>query len=425
MNTMRSRYLFSVEKIATGLLLIYPVLMLTVKGGMNQAFFLMLLLALAVALVRPAGMAKVIWGREWTIYALSMFGMTATIFISQIVNQSLSAHPYDAASRYWLAIPVFLLLRRLELSVFTVLQYAFPVAAIAGFLLAENIGGSRSGIGTLDLIHFGDFELILGMLALLSIDWFARDPLLLRILKILGCATGLAASFASGSRGGWLAIPVFIALFIHFRSNKDALRIIVPSLLAALLACALLYTLNSTFHQRVNDLTNDVAVFDQGDRDTSTGIRWQLYKAAVDVFSRHPVFGVGPEGFALEMKPMMEAGKLTPIAAELGRGEVHNDILSKSAGMGVFGLIAMLCVYIVPFRLFWRATKSTIAQVQRAGQMGTVFVSGFFVFGLTVECLNLTLATAFYGFTVAVLLAACYNIHLDERFTHSNKDNHV
>ena len=114
---------------------------------------------------------------------------------------------------------------------------------------------------------------------------------------------------------------------------------------------------------------------------------------------------------------MVEAGKLTPVAAEFGRGEVHNDILSKAAGMGVFGLLAMLAIYIVPFRLFWRATKSVSDQVKRAGILGITFVSGFFVFGLTVECLNLTMATAFYSFTVAVLLAACYNVHQGERIT--------
>jgi hypothetical protein len=43
-----------------------------------------------------------------------------------------------------------------------------------------------------------------------------------------------------------------------------------------------------------------------------------------------------------------------------------------------------------------------------------VFVSGIFVFGLTVEFLNLTMAAAFYSFTVAALLAACYNVHHGE-----------
>jgi hypothetical protein len=58
--------------------------------------------------------------------------------------------------------------------------------------------------------------------------------------------------------------------------------------------------------------------------------------------------------------------------------------------------------------------KSSVLQIRKAGLLGLVFVSGFIVFGLTSEALNLTMATAFYALTVAVLLAACLNIHHGE-----------
>ena len=413
MDMMRSRYLLFVEITAALLLLIYPTLMLAVKGGMNGVFLFMLILSIAVWIVRPAGMSAVKWQPEWKIYFVAMLAMSVAIFISQSYHQSYDGHPHDAASRYWLAIPVFLLLQRLRLNVFSVLQFAFPVAAITGFLLVKD-GGGRSGISTMDLIHFGDFELILGMLSLFSIDWFGRDHWLLRILKISGFIAGLTASLASGSKGGWLAIPAFIVIFFYFRMGKMSLRMIATSSASVILVIAITYTGSAIFHQRVHELVNDVAAFSQGNRDTSTGIRWQLYKAAADVFLRHPIFGVGAEGFALEMKPMMESGKITAQAAYLGRGEVHNDILSKAAGMGIFGLFAVLGIYFVPFRMFWRATKSASAQVKRTGVLGIVFVSGFFVFGLTVEFLNLTMAAAFYSFTIAALLAACYSAHHGE-----------
>lgn len=417
LSIARSRYLSFIEKTTALLLLIYPILMLTVKGGMNGVFLFMLLLAFAVLLTRPIGMNPVVWRYEWTVYSAAMLAMAAAIFISQSYHHNYAAHPHDAASRYWLAIPVFLFLHRLRPNVFSLLQFAFPVAAITGFLLASR-DGSRSGISTLDLIHFGDFELILGMLSLFSIDWFGRDKLPLRILKGLGFIAGLATSLASGSRGGWLAIPVFIAIFFYFKIARISLKMVAARLILAILATTIAYSANTNFHQfvdsihqRVGEIANDVVAFKQGNRDNSTGIRWQLYKAAVDVFSRHPIFGVGPEGYALEMKPMVETGKITPQAAFYGRGEVHSDILSKAAGMGAFGLVAILAIYFVPFRMFWQATKSVLPQAKRAGILGIVFVSGFFVFGLTVEILDLTMATAFYSFTVAVLLAACYNVH--------------
>lgn len=426
MEIAQSRYYFLVEKTATLLLLAYPAMMLALRGGMNGAFMLMLALALSVWVVRPDGMGAVAWQREWTLYAASMASLSLAMLISQSYHQSYASHPHDAASRYWLAIPVFLLLQRLRPRVFTALQFAFPLAAIIGLLLARDEGGYLAGrlkVATMDLIHFGDFEMLLGVLSLASINWFARDGLALRILKIVGFAAGLGASFASGSRGGWLAIPVFVALLFHFKAARPSLKTIASTAIAVTALAAALYSFNATFHNRVNELASDVTAFGEGNRDTSTGIRWQLYKAAADIFMRHPVFGVGPEGFAGEMKPMMEAGKLTPIAADLGRAEVHSDILSKAAGMGIFGLAAMLALYAVPLRLFWRASKSAAGEAKRAGMLGVIFVSGFVIFGLTVEVLNLTMATAFYSFTVAVLLAASYNIHYSQN-SHPNKGTH-
>jgi len=346
MISAQARYLSFIEATATLLLLVYPAAMLAVKGGMNGVFLLMLMLALAVWLVRPRGVNAVAWQREFTVYALSMFAMSAAIFISQSYLQNYTAHPHDAASRYWLAIPVFLLLQRLHPKVFTALQFAFPAAAIIGLLMAKDMGtvlGNRMGIDTLDLIHYGDFELMLGMLSLLCVDWFGRDGWLLRILKFTGFAAGVIASIASGSRGGWLAIPMFIAVLVYFSRSRISRKIVLASVSAALVAVSIAYFTSSTLQKRVNGLVNDVTVFDRGSRDTSTGIRLQLFKAAVEVFAHHPVFGVGPEGFALQMQPMLEAGKLTPVAAELGRGEVHNDLLSKAAGMGIFGLMAISC----------------------------------------------------------------------------------
>jgi len=290
-----------------------------------------------------------------------------------------------------------------------------------GFLLANNIVGNvyldlggRVGITTIDLIHFGDFELLFGVISLLSIDWFDQDKPLMRGLKILGFIAGLLTSIATGSRGGWVAIPVFIALFIYFNAHKNSWRLVNAAALTIILSATLLFTTNNPITQRFFETTNDVTTFDKGNRDTSTGIRLQLYKAAAEVFMRHPIFGVGPEGFAGEMQSLMDAGKLTSSAADLGRGEVHNDLLSKTAGMGILGLLAMLAIYLVPFYLFCKVRKSSVVMVKRAALIGAVFIAGHAVFGLTVEFLNLALATAFYSFTVAVLLALCYNIYHSE-----------
>ncbi len=402
------------EIIAAFLLLSYPGLMFAVKGGMNGAF--LLLLILSAWSLRPS------WDRETMIYLLAMASLPFAIFLSQSYHHHYSGHPYDASSRFLLGVPVFMMLRNMRFNVIAMVQYGFPLAAIAGFLMLKQIGDGRYGISTLDLIHFGDFALVMGVLSVLGINWTGRDSLLLRLFKIAGFAAGIYASVVSGSRGGWIAMPVFLMIFIYFRFSRISMKALSTAVIIFLTPRFMAYASSQKIHHRVDELFSDMTSFERGNPDTSTGIRLQLFKAAAEVFVQHPVFGVGPEGFAGEMDAMQKAGIVTPMAAGLGRGEIHNELLSKAAGMGMPGLIAMLAIYLVPARIFYQSMRSSTARIRQSGMLGLVFVTGFMVFGLTAETLNLTMAAAFYSLTVAVLLAACLNVHRGVAF---QKDHHV
>lgn len=420
MMKVESRYTRFMEKTVALLLLLYPGLMLAVKGGMNGSFLFLLLLSIGVLMFRPREMPPVKWEREVKFFMLAMAALPVTIFLSQSYNHQYSGHPYDAASRFILAVPILLVLKRVRFDVVARVQYAFPLAAIVGWLMTKPIAPGRVGVSTIDLIHFGDFELMLGVLSILSINWSERDAFWIRSLKILGFLAGVYASFASGSRGGWIALPIFMVIFIYFKFGKISFKALMAVALMLVMANFFAYTYINGIHQRVDELVSDLADYQHGNFDTSTGIRLQLFQVAADVFIKNPVLGVGPEGFSLEMDSMLKEGKITPMVAALGKGEVHNELLSKAAGLGIFGLIAMLSIYLVPFRIFYRAMRSDSDQIRQFGVMGLVFVSGFMIFGLTVEVLNLTMAAAFYSLTVAVLLAACGNIHHGDQIAKNN-----
>ncbi len=411
MTRVASQYSSALEKAVMLLLLVYPVLMFRVNGGMNGVFIIMLLLSLLVLIVRPKDVAEITWNKDWSYYAYAMASMTTATLLSQVANDQYGAHVYDAISRYWLGIPVFLLLQRMELKVFETLKYAFPAAAIIGSFWTHEVVPSRYGIKALDLIHFGDFALLLGVMSLMAVMPISRKLRFVSVLGWCGFIAGVATSFASGSRGGWLAIPVFIGIFILYNKPKNLLRTVLSTTVAAIVVATVLFTTVASFNQRVVEMVEDLKVVGTDKRDTDTGVRLQLYGAAIELFIQNPIFGVGPEGFTLNMQPMLEAGKLTPGAAEYGHGEVHNDLLAKAAGLGILGVIAQLVTYFVPLLLFWRAARSEDRIIRQAGLFGTLFIAGFFVFGFTVEFLTLTLVTAFYGFTIAVFLALCYNIH--------------
>ncbi len=399
------------SRIVMLILLAYPILLLTVKGGMNGAFFLLVIVALFYLFRAPRPPAKELWDSYSIAFAAAMASPLVAVFLSQAYHGNLTPPAYDGPSRFLLAVPVFLALRQMEMRTFTALQYGLPLGALAALVsvlvIPRDWKDHPLASQFSNHIHYGDSALMLGILSVLSIHWAQRDRFPVLALKVCGLAAGLYLSAQSGARGGWAAIPVFVVLWVLLsRHPGKPWRKLAIGAASVTLVAVLSYAFVETVQDKANMIYSDLGNFVHGQKDTSLGIRLQLWGAALHLFAEYPVFGVGPGGFAQAMGPLSEGGIITQAAAGYGRGEVHSEILAKAAGLGIFGLLSILSVYFVPLAIFIRAARSAAGPARKAAFMGICFVVGFFIFGLSVEIFNLKMTAAFYSLTVAVLLAA-------------------
>lgn len=388
-------------------LVAYPALVLLVRGAVNSVL-LMLVLASAASFsaLPPARMNADDrgWIRAWVF---AMLGVSAATLLSQAVHSSWVWRHDDAPARFMLAVPVYFALRRIDLRRLAALQYgliAGPLLIAVGLVVAPHRDPfGRLSVGFIDLITFGNTALLLGVLAALSIGWLGPEPPWRRALKLAALLAGLYASVVSGSRGGWLALPLFLGIGLLGGRHRGDWRRVGWIAAGALALAALAYWQIPEIHRRIDLVLTDLRGFRQGDADTSVGIRLQLWRVALHLWAQQPWFGLGPGGFRDAMMSMQHAGWLTPLAAQYGRGEVHNEILDKACALGVPGLIAILALYLVPATIFARRLHGASAVPAR---MGLALTLGFLVFGLTVETFDLTMNAAFYALSVAVLLAA-------------------
>lgn len=329
------------------------------------------------------------------------------VLFSQAYHGIFSAPPFDGPSRFLLAIPIFLALRRMDMRTIAILQYGLPLGALSSLLITMFGYHNWNDINYfVNHIRYSDMALMLGLLSLFCINWERHDNLLVSIFKICGLLAGLYLSEQSGSRGGWATIPVLLFIWWLSHNRKNSWSKSAAAIFSILLVALLSYALVGKVQHRVDLIYQNLADFNRGNKDTSIGIRLQLWQAACYLFSEHPVFGVGTNGFAHMMTPLSNAGMLTPVAASYGRGEVHSEMLAKASELGIFGLLSIVSVFAVPLVIFIRATRSIIPQEKSAAFMGICLVTGFFIFGLTVEIFNLKMIISFYSLTVAVLLAA-------------------
>ncbi|MFN0315983.1 MAG: O-antigen ligase family protein [Burkholderiales bacterium] len=402
------------EAAVAAILFAYPVVLLIWRGASNILFAVLVVYSLALLYSGRRHWQP--WDRDTLSFALAMALPTAAVAFSQWSHMAFNIKPYDSALTTLLCVPVYLMLRRTGPGKISVLQYAFPAAAIAACAYLALFGNYVEGRLTssfLNSIHLGDLALVLGVLSLASIRLAHEDSAAEIAIKFAGFLAGAYLSLLSQSRGGWIALPVIAIVWVfysRFKHKGAALAIAGPAIAAL---CVASYLWIDIVHQRTGAVFADLSSYQAGHLDTSIGLRLQIWKAAFHLIGENPWFGVGPDGFARWMAPLVSSGLITPEAGNLGRAEVHNEILLRTVNMGIFGLISILSVYIVPVVIFARARTSASAVARRAGLMGLCHMACFITFGLTVEILNLKMTLVFFALILTVLLALTKNVHLE------------
>lgn len=397
--------------LAASFLFAYPSIAVLVRGGASSVF----LAAAAVSLFALAWHARQRFDgfalqRGDVVLCVALAGPLVAVIASSAWHGHMIARTWDSPSRFLAGVPLFLMLRRQGQDALKWADLSFALGALASFgiavLLPRDWGDGRIGSAFLNPIHFGDIALVLGVLSAISLNWWRRDPHPVRVLKVAALFAGLGASLLSGSRGGWIAVPVVALLIVAVRGRGKSWHRNALFALAIVVALFATYALSSTVRSRMGDISSDIASYTQGHKDTSVGIRLQLYDAAFTLIGRQPLFGLGDEGFRDQMTTLAQQGMITPLAAKFGEGEVHNQLLAYSANYGVIGGALLLGIYLVPIWYFALRANAPQNSTRRAALMGLAFAVSFLIFGMTVETFDLKSTVCFYVAVIAVLAAA-------------------
>ncbi|HEY1611538.1 MAG TPA: O-antigen ligase family protein [Paraburkholderia sp.] len=391
-------------------LLAYPSVAVLVHGGASSLFLAAVVVSL-VALARrgPHRLDGHDFAKGDLALCIALAGPLTAVIISSAWHGHVVPRTWDSPSRFVAAIPLFLVLRRQGANVLKWADLSFSFGAIASFAVAvlspRDWGVGRAGSSFLNPIHFGDIALVLGVLSIISLNWWRKDSRLIRLLKIVAFAAGLGATLLSGSRGAWVAVPVVALFIVVARGRGRSWQRNALVLLAVVVALAATYALSSNVRGRMGDISTDIASYSHGNKDTPVGIRLQLYAAALTLIERQPVFGAGDEGFADDMQSLARQHLITPVAAEFGEGETHNQLLAYTANYGLVGGIMLLGIYVVPIWYFCIRLDAPCKTTRRAALMGLAFVVSFLIFGMTVETFDLKSTVCFYAAVAAVLAA--------------------
>ncbi|VVE79000.1 O-antigen ligase family protein [Pandoraea sputorum] len=409
------RHLFA--NIFGTLILLFPAVSLVVPRGGNTAMFLTAALgAIVLFSGRERGeICSLMRGKPHArILIISLLLPFFAVLLVEILHGRIVANTLDSPLRFLLATFVFFGLRRIVDVMPKWTDLSFAVGAICAALMAwystADILAARAESSFLNPIHFGDIAVLLGILSVVSIHWLSHDKPWIVAIKLVGAVAGCYASWASQSRGGWIVLPVLLVVWLMWRKQplSVARRVMIGIISVVLLAGTFS---SQVVRDRFEMIRSDLVSLSAGNPNTSTGIRLELWKVAGKLIAEHPLLGLGAHGYRDAMPAMAASGELTPLAADLGKGEVHNQVLAYFADYGLLGLLFVLGVYIGPSVFFIRSAQLRHGPVEnRAALMGLMTAVAFAVFGLTVETFNLKVTVAFYATMLALFAAFAYPV---------------
>lgn len=367
---------------------------------------LVVVLALPGALL-PRDGARLRPEDRWLLLALLLFGLHLVLDAwrsgAPVGHQTASTLPW------WPLLAALMLVawRRLP-PAGVALWWGAALGALAacGIVLVRwlALGVDRVHVPGINAIPFGNLSLMLGVLSLVWALRRSQMPLLFGAAAL----AGLVASLLSGTRGGWVTLPV-VAVVLFLCQGAEIRRLwsawLLPARLltvagVALFAAFAVWQVLPRAMALVDDLRGYVG---QDVTHTSAGLRLDMWHAAWTLFLQKPLLGWGEGAMMPELRRLIAAGELNEQARYFGF-QLHSDVLDTLARRGLLGLITLLLMYAVPLAGFVRRLRCADVDVRTFALAGTLVVLMFAGFGLTQSQFRDERSFAAY----LVLVVACW-----------------
>lgn len=398
--------------LATWLVLLVPALALTSPVGGPAVVYLaggLALIALAVNAVKHY--EPMDFRALWPM-ALALLLPLACLVSTFLIRGVWSNSELEKLLRFALAIPVLWLLLRAPQQRLKLLQWSILLGAFAGsvLLIVTVHTLDRNAMidvgGRYNAVAFANMTLLFGAMTLLSLSWgpstrWARAE---TGVKLVVVALTVVATWMSETRSSWMLLPILALVFLLGLRNWKR-RHKVYCALAVCVALAASAAAIWTFSSRMQEISHDVQGFaTSANRDTSFGIRLQLWHASFLMFQKSPIVGIGPSKFREELLQLQSQGVVTEEVVE-GFGEPHNDLLAALSGYGLLGLISILTLYLLPAAIFFRRLASDDRVIRVGAQLGLLFCLGFCAFSLTEMMFRNMRSVPNYSLIVVTLIA--------------------
>jgi len=370
------------EKIFNILIVIFPIAFLATPNG-DMLLIILFLLSIIFLIINFNKIPPLEYSEK----------LLSSTFIFYFLVQLIYFFIYDAdlreidtPSRFILVLPILYVARGIIFK-YTLFGFALNIAIILAGLIAvyQIFSGRYESSGFIDS---GNFSLITSIFASFAL-WKAlrSDNKKIRYFYILGFILGLLAIIFSGIRTTW-AIFLIVNLIILYLNKKHSYKKIIA---ASILFLITIYSIFPNIHIETERLIVNTKDYVHGKNlDTSTGHRFELYKASYLIFINNPM-GVGENNFKIYKDNLIKDGLINKYV--LHHINPHSEIIASLIEQGILGLISTVLTLIIPFLFFYDNHKRYLCE---ESMLGLIFISHFMLFAITSGIFDHQVSTLFF-----------------------------
>ena len=381
-----------------GLLILFPILINSVKILGNMILLILVILGLYIAIAEKKNPFKIqelkvfSWITVGYFFIMLLSILIADGFDARFVSLGRKAHfllaPLIALSIYQIDLPFKNILLALKAGLIII-----GIVVMVQFLL-----GSSRPSGMINANIFGDIAV--AMLFLSIVQVFNEKPKE-QIITFIAAIAGVVVIFLSGSRGSWLSFIILSITFILL-VYKPFLMGNKKNQLFLVLFFSVLFGFIGTQTDAGKKITNavvNIQNWDNGDKTyTSSGIRMEMWESSLEAAKNSPWFGYGYRNSNKEVSKYVDSHNHTVAAFT----HLHNEYLTTLLAGGLLGLVSLLVMLFVPIVFFYKNLKNQ--KTYYYASAGILLSIGYATFGFTHIAFGEEHVNAFYIFMLAYLL---------------------
>jgi len=357
----------------------------------------------------------------WILLALVAYPFTA--FMSQVGRWSFTYKAFLDISPFLYFIPILLAIRSIKFDFGKYLQIILPITIIGALwaakfnhpeLISTN-WGDRLSVYFSDPLAFGQMMMTLALMCLscIQLNMKSLKEVFFNLWSLLGFFVGIYLSIKSGSRSGWLAIPIIFFLIFIIKLNWSFKKSIPLGLIFATVCCTAMYYFSPYAQERIGEAIQNITNYPWHGietPETSVGLRITFQRLGWFYFSQSPIWGWGNQGYSV----IKDAIPVLDFSSQAARDFVynalfHNELMTQMVRYGLLGILGYFGAVMIPLFLAMKHIQSPHPIVARSALMCTIFLICQIMTGLSDEFLNLKGMVAFYAFMICTLL--CTVIH--------------